>query len=101
MFFVSPKLLFWFLKYANFRRKLPLFTTKSPEVPGTRFIDRGRMKGYVNLSATQWFSTRDETQRLGIQRLNHRPLHQIWILGSYKIEYSDLHQVSETVSLSM
>ena len=22
-----------------------LFTTKSPEIPGTHFIDRGRMKG--------------------------------------------------------
>ena len=32
-----------------------LFTTKSPEVPGTYFIDRGRVKGCVDLGATQCF----------------------------------------------
>ena len=32
-----------------------LFTTKSPEIPGTQFIDLGRMKGSVELGATQWF----------------------------------------------
>ena len=32
-----------------------LFTTKLPEIPGTRFIDLGRMKGLVDLGATQWF----------------------------------------------
>ena len=36
-----------------------LFTTKFPEIPGTHFIDLGRMKGWVNLGATQWFWTRD------------------------------------------
>ena len=36
-----------------------LFTTKSPEIPGTHFIDLGRMKGWVDLGATQWFWTRD------------------------------------------
>ena len=32
-----------------------LFTTKSPEIPGTHFIDLGRMKGLVEFAATQWF----------------------------------------------
>ena len=29
-----------------------LFTTKFPEIPGTHFVDLGRMK---DLGATQWF----------------------------------------------
>ena len=29
------------------------FTTKSPEIPDTHFIDLGRIKG--DLGATQWF----------------------------------------------
>ena len=32
-----------------------LFTTKSPAIPGTHFIDLGRMKDRVNFGATQWF----------------------------------------------
>ena len=32
-----------------------LFTTKFPEIPGTHFIGLGRMKGGVDLGATQWF----------------------------------------------
>ena len=32
-----------------------LLTTKFPEIPGTHFIDLGRMKGWVDLGATQWF----------------------------------------------
>ena len=32
-----------------------LFTTKFPDIPGTHFMDLGRMKGLVNLEATQWF----------------------------------------------
>ena len=32
-----------------------LFTTKFPEIPGTHFIDLGRMKGSVDLGATQWY----------------------------------------------
>ena len=32
-----------------------LFTTKFPEIPGTHFIDLGKMKGWVDLGATQWF----------------------------------------------
>ena len=36
-----------------------LFTTEFLESPGTRFINLGRMKGWVNLGATQWIWTRD------------------------------------------
>ena len=32
-----------------------LFTIKFPEIPGIHFIDLGRMKGCVDLGATQWF----------------------------------------------
>ena len=32
-----------------------LFTTKFPYVPGAHLIDLGRMKGWVDLGATQWF----------------------------------------------
>ena len=32
-----------------------LFTIQSPGVPGTQLIDLGRMKGWVDLGATQWF----------------------------------------------
>ena len=35
-----------------------IFTTKFPEIPGTHFIDLGRMKGLVNLGAAHWFLTR-------------------------------------------
>ena len=30
-----------------------LFTTQFPEIPGTHFIDLGKMKGLVDLGATQ------------------------------------------------
>ena len=36
-----------------------LFTIQFPQIPGTHFIDFRRMKGWVNLAATQWFWTRD------------------------------------------
>ena len=36
-----------------------LFTTKSPEISGTHFTDLRRMKGWVDLKATQWFWARD------------------------------------------
>ena len=32
-----------------------LFTTKFSDVIGTHFIDLRRMKGWVDLEATQWF----------------------------------------------
>ena len=34
-----------------------LFTIQFPEIPDTHFIDLGRMKGWVNPGATQWFWT--------------------------------------------
>ena len=39
------------------------FTTKFPETPGTHFIDLGRMKGWVDLGATQRFWTEKVDQR--------------------------------------
>ena len=36
-----------------------LFTTKFPDIPGTHFINLGRMKGWVDLGATQWFWEQD------------------------------------------
>ena len=36
-----------------------IFTTKFSEIPGTHFIDLRRMKGWVDLGATQWFWTQD------------------------------------------
>ena len=36
-----------------------LFTIKCPEISGTHLINLGRMKGWVNLGATQWFWTQD------------------------------------------
>ena len=32
-----------------------LLTTKFPAISGTHFTDLGRMKGWVDLGATQWF----------------------------------------------
>ena len=32
-----------------------LFTIKFPDIPGTHLIDLGRMKGRVDLGATEWF----------------------------------------------
>ena len=36
-----------------------LFTTKLPDIPGTHLIDLRRMKGWVNLGATQCFWKQD------------------------------------------
>ena len=36
-----------------------LYNTKFPEISGTHFIDLWRMKGWVDLGATQWFWTRE------------------------------------------
>ena len=46
-------------KLESLRGSSLLFTTKFPEIPGTHFIDLGRMNGWVNLGATQWFWTWD------------------------------------------
>ena len=32
-----------------------LFIAKFPEIPGTHFVDLGRMKHSFDLGATQWF----------------------------------------------
>ena len=45
------------------------FTTKFPEIPGISFIDLGKMKGWIDLRATQGFE--HWTPGLGIQRLKH------------------------------
>ena len=49
-----------------------LFTTKFPEIPGTHFINLGRMKGWVDLRATQWFWTWNTW--IGNPLLTTRPL---------------------------
>ena len=36
-----------------------LFTTKFPEISGSHLIDLGRIKGWVDLRATQKFWTQD------------------------------------------
>ena len=36
-----------------------LFTTKFPEISANHFIDLGRMIGWINPGATQWFWTWD------------------------------------------
>ena len=36
-----------------------LFTTRSPSVPSTNLMDPGRMKQWVDLGASQWFSTQE------------------------------------------
>ena len=41
------------------KQKIKLHSPKFPEIPDTNFIDLGRMKGWVDLGVTQWFSTRD------------------------------------------
>ena len=53
----------WVLNYLKATEPLwggsLLFTTKFPEIFGSHLIDLGRMKGWVDLGATQWFQTRD------------------------------------------
>ena len=46
-----------------------LLTSKFSGMPGTQFIDLGKIKGWVDLRATQWFE--NGTLGLGIQCLNH------------------------------
>ena len=44
------------LKAAESQREGSLhFITSFPEIPGTHLIDHSRMKGLVDLGATQWF----------------------------------------------
>ena len=53
-----------------------LFATKSPEIPGTHFIDLRRMKGWVDLGATQWFWTQDPWIR--------NPMQKPWIFAFFE-----------------
>ena len=55
-----------------------LFTTKSPEIPGTHFIHLRRLKGWVNLGATRGFE--HGTPGLGIQCLPDSGKNQVIIL---------------------
>ena len=43
---------------ATLRRQFT-FTIQFPEIPGTHFIDLGRMKGWVDLGVTQQFWSHD------------------------------------------
>ena len=44
--------------WATTRRQF-IFTTKSPEIPGTNLIDFRSMKDWINLGATQWLWTQN------------------------------------------
>ena len=46
-----------------------LFTHKFPEIPGTHFIDLGRMKDWADLELPGGFE--HKTPGFGIQRINH------------------------------
>ena len=50
---------FNFLKTRTTLRRQFTFYHKFPEIPGTHFIDLGRMNCWVDLGATQWFWRRD------------------------------------------
>ena len=69
-----------------------LFTTKFPEIPGTHLINLGRVKGWVDLGATQWFWT--WTSGLGIQHVPEE-LVNFWghvvklIIVNFVINYSN------------
>ena len=45
--------------YSYFEEAVYFLPFSFLEIPGTHFIDLGRMKGWVHLGATQWFWTRD------------------------------------------
>ena len=44
---------------SHFEEAVHFLPLKFPEIPGTHFIDLGRMKGWVDLEATHWFRMRD------------------------------------------
>ena len=46
-----------------------LLSTKFPEIPGTCLIDLGKIKGWVNFGAKQWFWTRDHWIGHPVQRV--------------------------------
>ena len=66
-----------------------LFTTKFPEIPGTHFIELGRMKGWVDLGATQWFWTRDPWIGKS-STLTTRPLTNFCSTVKYHLSYGPL-----------
>ena len=76
-----------------------LFTTKFPEIPGTHFIDLGRMKGCVDFRATQWFWTTGaldwESSTLTTRSLLHKfrfshcfLIQTVYIVQDRPIQYS-------------
>ena len=80
-----------------------LFTTTFPEIPGTHFIDLGRMKSWVNLGATQWFWTWDPwignpaPYPLGhcscLMLLKTKNVHQDEVLLHHGYQWKYIHQV--------
>ena len=44
-----------FSRLQSHYKKAVYFTIQFPGVPDTQLIDIGRMKGWVDLGATQWF----------------------------------------------
>ena len=74
----TPKKILWsFFKdgvqlsqdYTANTRKILLFTTKSAGVPGTHLVDLRKMKGRVDLAATQCFLT--ETPGFSVLTTRH------------------------------
>ena len=67
-----------------------LFTTKFPDIPGTHFIDLGRMKGWVdpvvlNMGSLDWKSSALTTRRRNKGKLQRNRklysfLHNFWLL---------------------
>ena len=55
------------------------FTTTSPEFPGTHFINLRRMKGWVDLGATQWFWTWDSWIENLLPKNFSMALWRIWL----------------------
>ena len=55
----KPYDLFYFKATEPLQGESSLFTIQFPGVPGTQLINLGRMKGWVDLAATQLFWTED------------------------------------------
>ena len=55
-----------------------LFTIKLPDIPGAHWVDCGRMKGWVDPGATQWFWT-----RYPWLEIQHRYIYE-WALNIYQ-----------------
>ena len=77
-----------------------LFTPKFPEIPGTHLINLGRMKGWVNLGVTQWFSTR--APGLEIQRLNQQDCwspREIWSFFWFPVWFRSSRSTSDILTV--